>query len=527
MVEFNERIPGNQTETHTGGKAPLSSDWENYDSNGRKVYNKTTSRLVGTAKVEGQEGPFTTMGDPEPFLYPSRDGGFRELNDSERLSIGSGNVLIDDSVIEGFTTRNVVSNPNKLRELLMEDTENIQNPSAFPIKVKDHQGLLTAKYDYQIIPGDRRYKKALTLEDKLKEARASFGLHVHGNNNIARGVKYYMYNRFKSPDINLAFNKMVTHVFFTRPDLNLLTYNSGQPGTANDQVKRFSDASMLWRLNPSLFKLLTHHTRCGDDNNFNMLLSNQITSWEFPEERLGFTEVGKSWNEFAVSYGDSFTGRQGGEITCNFDEVSDLSVIQMLRLWMVYIDNVSRGIWKPSYNLYGSKIATSSHRASHVYMRALDYAASIYVFKCAPDGETVLFWDKYYGVFPTATGATSLSWDGSEPIGSRPKLSIPFRYSWRRPMSPISLIEFNMNSNISANSLYINSENSFNANYNHSSRPFVGKPFIEFDLAKSINLRSNGVNFSDKNSTIRLKFTKTSDTELSDDLLYRYDFSKK
>jgi hypothetical protein len=192
---------------------------------------------------------------------------------------------------------------------------------------------------------------------------------------------------------------------------------------------------------------------------------------------------------------------------------------------MLYIDNVSTGAWSPSYNLYGTKTVNSgSHKASHVYERALDYAASIYVFKCAPDGETILYWDKYYGVFPTSTGAGALSWDIGDGISNRPKISVPFRYSWRRPMSPISLVEFNLNANITDG---IVAENSFNPNYGHSSRPYVGKPFIEFDFADSINLKSNGVNYTEKNSVVRLKFTKETDTRLSDDLLYRWDMNTK
>ena len=77
------------------------------------------------------------------------------------------------------------------------------------------------------------------------------------------------------------------------------------------------------------------------------------------------------------------------------------------------------------------------------YSKTLDYGASVYVFKCGPDGEDVLYWSKYYGVFPTNTGASALSWNLSDSIGDAPKLNIKFKYSFKRDMSPISLFEFN------------------------------------------------------------------------------------
>lgn len=507
----------------SNGKVPSGySDW----NQGATATNMTSDVLPDTSSVKTKLVTGTMMGLPSGFKYPNSNGTFRDLNDEEKESIGTSSIKIDESAINGFKSEKIIENPLKKRELIMNDIENIQNAESFPYQLSKGSDLLTAKYDYRIIPGDIRYQKTKNLESKIKDARASLGIHVHGNNQIARGIKYYMYNRFKVPDKNLAFNKMTTHVFFTRPDLNLLTYNNGSPGTANQQVINHTDASMIWKLNPTLFKLLTNNKRCGDSNNFNFLLSNQITSIDFVEERLNVTENGKSWNDISVAYGDTFTGKQGGTINCNFDETSDLSILYLIRLWMIYIDNVSRGSWSPSYDLFGnSNFNTSNHMASHSYMKELDYAASAYVFKCGPDGEDVLYWTKYYGIFPESTGVNALSWDLNDGIGNRPRLSIPFRYCWKKDLSPISLIEFNENAGISDEDIISN--NSFNVNYGHSSRPFVGAPYIEFDMSDNINLKMNGVNYGHKDSHIRLKFRKYSDNNLNDDLLYKYDLSNR
>lgn len=472
----------------------------------------------------------THMDETEPITYPSSPNSWRELNEREKASIGTPNIEVDESVLTGATQRTAWQNPGKKQEMLDNIQSNIQNDKSFPSKLSGPSGMLSAKYDYRIIPGDDRYKKTTSkLENDLMRARAALGLQVHGNNNIGRNVKYYMYNRFKVPDQNLAFNKMTTHVFFTRPDLNLLTCRNGHPGVANSQVMGHTDSAMLWRMNPTLFKLLTTGSRCGDSNNFNLLLSQQVSSWDIPEDELQTQEVGKSWNGFTISYGKNHSGKQGGVVNCNFNELQDLSIINMMRLWITYIDNVSSGAWSPSYNLdEGSGINTKNHRASHVYMKELDYAASAYVFKCGPDGETVLYWEKYYGIFPTRTGANALSWDESSNIGTSLKLSIPFKYSIREPMDPISLIEFNLASGIDMKDSFkatdvITSQRSYNANYNHSARPFVGAPFIEFSFPKNTELIPLGVNYVSQSAQIRLKFKKPDDSRMTDSILYKYD----
>lgn len=466
------------------------------------------------------DGSNSNMGIAEGFNYNS-GGDFRKLNYRERKSIGNPKGLtIDNSAITGASFKTAWQDSEKRRQMQNEDVENIINAEGFPAKVSDATGTETAKYDYKIMIGDSRYDKMIKLEDKLMEVRAAMGIPVHGRNDIAKAMKYYMYNRFKTPDTNLAHNKSVTHVFFTRPDLNLLTYMGG----ANAQVKNHSETAMLWRRNPELFKLLTDYRRCRDSNNFNLLLSNQITSFDIQDEQLSTVEAGKSWDNYEMIYGDEYSGRAAGEFACNFIETSDYSVINLLKLWITYIYNVRRGAWSPSYNLYGTNGGVNlSPNASHVYTKTLDYAASCYVFKCGPDGEDILYWSKYYGIIPINTGASALSWELGSPIGDAPKLNIRFRYSFKRDLSPISLIEFNSNANIDSSNEAIY-ENSFNHNYNHSARPYVGAPFIEMRFEDPKPYRSDGGVNTGPNaptSSIRLKFRPSSDSKLTDPILYR------
>lgn len=438
-----------------------------------------------------------------------------KMNADQIKKTGSKNVSIDKKIqVSTFST--AWEETDKRNEMLNKKKGLIQNSYNFPFYV-GQSGNLPAKYDYRILVGDHRYTHGPTynLEDKLMELRTELGIPVHGNNQIAKAMKYYMYNRYKIPDKNLAHNKTVTHVFFTRPDLNLLKQASKEY-TANEQIMNHTEAAMLWRRHPELFKLLSDRSHCGDENNFNLLLSNQVQSFDIQDETLTTNRAGKSWNEYEMQYGDAYSGRTAGEFSCEFLDTSEFEIINLMKLWITYIDNVARGAWSPSYSLSG--MSNTNINASHVYSKTLDYASSAYVFKCGPDGEDVLYWSKYYGIFPINTGANALSWSLGTPIGDPQKLNIRFAYCYKRDMSPISLIEFNNASGVTTdNPKY---EPAFNVKLGHTGRPYVGAPFIEIDLGYQ-SLTSNDVNRTDKRTQIRLKFRRDNKQSRSDSILFK------
>ena len=440
-------------------------------------------------------------------------GSFKSLNQKQLESIGSKRVFIDTS-IQYRKTANSWMDKNKREQMLNLKKDIIQNPNGFPYFKGQKSSMLAAQYDYQIILDDSRYSK-MKFADRLMEVRAELGIPVHGNNQIAKSMKYYMYNRFHGLDLNLNHNKSVTYVFFTRPDLNLLEKTS-QGYKAVEMIENHTEAAMVWRRHPAIFKLLTDRKRCDDANNFNMLLSNQVQTFDIQDENLSTDNVGKTWNEYEMQYGNAYSGRTAGSFSCEFTETSEYEVINLLKLWITYIDNVSRGAWSPSYNLYGA--GRNDISSSHVHTKTIDYASSAYVFKCGPDGEDVLYWSKYYGVFPTNTGSNALSWNNSNPIGDSLKLNINFAYSYKRDLSPISLIEFNNISGVdNVNGIF---EPSYNPNTGHSSRPYVGAPYIEMDLGVP-QLQPNDVDRVNKKTQIRLKFRADTKDSRSDSVLFK------
>lgn len=486
------------------------------DSGGPSSQTESTGEL--TAPIEN----VTKDIELDPFTK-------QEIFDYEKISF-TPNLLGTDIEVADDISRHAIhtamSDSEKRRMMLNEDIENIQNQHAFPAQIKPSNQLVPARYDYQIDLNDSRYPLVKNMEDELMKFRAAVGLPVHGNNDIARAMKYYMYNRFKSPDINLAHNKTFTHIFFTRPDLNILEFNGG----ANQQARSNTESAMIWKRHPDLFKLLTDHRRCRDSNNFNLLLSNQCISFDIKDENLSTIDVGRSWSGHEISYGDRYTGNGAGEITCTFMETSDFSVFNLIKLWITYIDNVSRGAWSPSYNLQGTGVSNQINM-SHVYTRSLDYGASVYAIKTGPDGEDILYWSKYYGLFPITTGAGAFNWSLDGSPGDTPKLSITFKYSFKRDMSPISLLEFNKAANIIDVSDSL-AEAAFNRDYGHSNRPYVGAPYIEMKLDDEIkgfpSMNSTSIGPNAPTASIRLKFQKDARNRvLRDETMYRNGLAKR
>ena len=529
----------------------------------------------------------------------SRDGGVAYNPDEERLRMGNikyHQVYKTDNAFNYIGTTGKQAYNRKV--MFDEDTSLIQNKHGYPFKDKERKaesenylkahrhhefdtsgngttdflylerGLLPQDYYYATNPRvdiTKSFNHEQTQDerpdvfngsfiDNLMQVRAALGIPVHGDLDHAVAMKYFMYNRFRIPDSNLAFNKSVPHIFFTRPDLNLLK-GSGNEFTIRDALKHNAEVTMMWRQRPEMFKLLTDRQRCGDKDNFNYLLSNQVVELHTADEEIETQDAGKSWGGYSMPYGGVFTGRNSGKLEITFNETQYGDVTKFLKLWMIYIDNVSRGVWSPSYNLYNTKAALKSgytytngniydsrgnkvtdpslfttsdgwseeYMNSHVYTRTIDYAASLYTFRLGPDGDEVIYWTKYYGVFPINGGNSALgSFNGNQDISSALPITATFSYAWKKDMSPMSLLEFNTCANVQSDG-DVEWEWVWNPYTQRAGRPFVTKPFIYFDSVKDVSIPGqNEAMLGKKRMRINLRFeNKPNETTMGDEILYK------
>ena len=135
-------------------------------------------------------------------------------------------------------------------------------------------------------------------------------------------------------------------------------------------------------------------------------------------------------------------------------------------MWVHYISGTFRGRFKAKQQTIDDHI--------------MDYAGAVYYILTAEDGETILFWSKYYGVFPSTIPSTQYSWSHGTLL-SNPTMDVTFKFSFKEDFNVDALVEFNKNAHVSdvikKGSLpYINTYNKTLGNVGNT---WTGAPFIE------------------------------------------------
>ena len=264
----------------------------------------------------------------------------------------------------------------------------------------------------------------------MEEIRRSVNLDLMNPQQLFRQYTKY-YNRYKIQNPNDALTKAFGHVFFVRPDCNI--YADGSTGanaspTLADNLKNLSEYYYALQHAPELLRELTQG-KAGYDHEFMMFLSNKAKSFETSDEYVEDESYGDALTGHKVAYGkNNIKSKAAGEISIKYTDDKYLHIYHLHKLWTDYISHVYRGKVWPDINYVKNKI--------------LDYPTCLYYILTAEDGETIIFWSKYYGVFPTKTPSSNLMFDDSQRI-SNPEYTISYKYSWKEDFNPLSLVEFN------------------------------------------------------------------------------------
>lgn len=299
----------------------------------------------------------------------------------------------------------------------------------------------------------------------------------------------YSYNRFKLPFTTGALTHTMSHVFFTRPDCNLfegnnLTRTAGAHPTISSTYMR----------NPMILTGLTHTTpsKISQAGNFNLLLSNAATSFQLTDEYIETGQSSSTLDGHQIAYGKLNTkSKASGSFTVSFDDDRNLSIYQQVKVWTDYISAVYIGEIDPSYK--------------SVINREIDYAANAYYILTAEDGYTILFWSKYYGVFPKSIPSSQYSWTKGNSL-SMPALNVEFQYSFKEDYVLDTIEEFNTDSFYGSSST-VNANNkvlyepAFDSRLNRVGCTWVGLPFIDTVKTDGNNNKSVG------NMEMRLMFS--------------------
>lgn len=267
------------------------------------------------------------------------------------------------------------------------------------------------------------------------------------------------YNRFKTANPNTVLSRAFSHVFFLRPDLNILQRSGSDWGLA-DGVADKSQYYYIWKSNPTILKELVRDTYPNHD--FMLTFSNAAKSFQLSDEFVETDTAGQSYLGYKVPYSKTnATSKINGSFDVEMSDNRDLDIYRTLKIWTDYMSDVYRGIITP--------------QDKYVLQRQFDYTTVAYYIMCREDNETIIFWSKYYGVFPTAAPSSFASWTSGTML-NKPTFTVPFQYAWKEDNNPVSLVEFNKQSQVASRYFY---KKSYNPALYGVGTTYVGHPFIE------------------------------------------------
>lgn len=285
---------------------------------------------------------------------------------------------------------------------------------------------------------------------------------------MAEKVIFNSYNRTKLPVADVEWRKGFRHIFISRPECYLMGYpndaSSNGVGIC-DQVKFDDDFATANMRMPHIIQLLSPHYVSGGSGgqpgcNWNYLLSNRSLGMQAGNIQMTVSDnVGKSTEGYTVTPALHIESRKGSTIDLTFQDTKYLEVFETARLWMLYMYKRRKGIFFPPYNGYkitngfidgipssGKNLEGNDFTRFHPYDRALEYCASLYDIVTNESGDKILYWCKYYGIYPISA-TPSLNNENNAHIANA-QTSIQFKYHYKLENNMKTLVEFNHDAGI-------------------------------------------------------------------------------
>lgn len=329
----------------------------------------------------------------------------------------------------------------------------VQNNKGYPFVDKFNSITNRWEYDYATDYSDTKFIK------DLNTVRESVNLNFDDNQTLfGRYANYY--NRYKVPMVNDGLEKSFAHVFFTRPDCNIVKYTGNGKCALCDTVSGNPDFLRSYRNDIDILKQLSGNI--GAMHDFMLFPSNKVTSFECRDRVLETDTYGKNLRGYSIAYGKTMDeSLAASEVTIGFTDDRDLHLLRMHDMWIRYIDGVKKGRYRPI--------------DAYLYGKILDYACSAYFIVCAENGEDIIYWSKLYGIFPTNIPDSIMSWNKGQLL-SHPEFTITYKYSWKRDLDSSIITEFNLNGSKSKDYRFARTHND---SILSTGETWVGSPFIE------------------------------------------------
>lgn len=235
--------------------------------------------------------------------------------------------------------------------------------------------------------------------------------------------KYVDYmNRFKLKFPSHELERAVGYIFFTKPDLNILD----DTGKVRDQAAALYSLRDIMRSRDIAY---VQSLKMNYGPTFINLLSSYATNIDVVDVEMKPRTTSETSTNWKIMYGfRTSESRAANSLSINYGDDRNLAVYKTHKIWIEYINAVSLGLIDP--------------KREYILKRVLDYAASIYYFLVSEDGETIIYYAKFTGVFPTNVPDSAYSWAEGDESKNR-NYQIHYQYSFYEPMNPMIINDFN------------------------------------------------------------------------------------
>ena len=444
-----------------------------FDDNGNPMYGQRLEKAIRTIDDEGNVYHYQ---EPEFFIKNRLDHFVRDVSQGIG-DMGKGKpeepfVDPNQSVTRSGYANGYENEPGKRHAVFSGSTTNI-NARDNPVVDK-----VIKSGTYGVYEDNRVAEIATYAKPPISADYTAYRMNTDVKDQyLADSSIFNAYNRTRIPIADQEWRKGFRYIFFTRPECYLM-YRDGSTIGLCDQAFYDEDFSSSYTRMPHIIKLLSpwyvtgsyptdatqfktmlEETNKHDGSNWNFLFSNRVNGLSVAPTTMTIQEnIGKSIEGYTITPAQFVDSRQGSTLDLTFTDTKNLEVFEMARLWMLYMYKRQKGIFLPPYNGYARENSFKVNKGLgmeklsgplsgiqftrlHPYDRAIEYGASLYDIITNETGTKILYWCKYYGIYPISA-APSLDNSNNEAI-TQVSTSISFKYHYRLENNNKTLVEFN------------------------------------------------------------------------------------
>ena len=266
-------------------------------------------------------------------------------------------------------------------------------------------------------------------EDDLKGLLNNSGLYSPGD--LRAGI-YTKFNMFGFFNTHYRLGPTREYVFFTKPDLAIFL-NSNDISASNLNIgTRTSEFLYAIESHPDVLRQLQLGLNNGNEPLSSLLYNMRSSNVEIPDLEAGEMETNVNmWGQKSFYRRSSTPSDADHNFSIEFTDTKFLDVFTFFKLYDLYEERKSFGY---------IDLCTDLRYRHYVFTKRLHDQMAIFKFIVGEDGSELIYWVKYYGVYPKNVPRSAL---GDLPDDGSIKFTVQFKANFIEDCNPLILEDFN------------------------------------------------------------------------------------